>query len=68
MSAEAQRVGDGDVQVDLERVVGRVVEVALGVGLVQTDGGRHDVVVQGHHADDQLDGARIKKTPGKKDL
>ena len=56
MSAEAQRIGNGNVQVHLEWVVGCVVKVALGVGFVQTDGRGNDVVIQCHHTDDELDG------------
>ena len=56
MSAEAQGVGDGDVQIHLERFVRRVVKVTFRVGFIQADGRRYNTVVQSHHTDDKLDG------------
>ena len=55
MTAEAQGVGDGDVEIDVSGCVWRIIEVALGIGLVETDGWWDDACVEGHGADHQLD-------------
>ena len=62
MSAEAQGIGNRNVQIGLDGRVGRVVQVTFWVGLVQSDGGRDDAVVQCHHTNNQFDGTSSTKS------
>src|SRR5215217_396083 len=57
VAAETERVGDPDRDRSLSRLVGDVVEVALGVGLVVVDRRRQRVAVDGKHGEDRLDRA-----------
>src|SRR3954462_10159212 len=57
LSAKAERVGTGDIDLCLTRGIGDVVEVALGVGVLIIDRRRADVVADGQNAGDQLDRA-----------
>src|ERR1041384_7691259 len=53
-AAEAEGVGDHHVEFALARALAHVVEVALGVGVGEVDGGGHHPVAQGEHADARL--------------
>src|SRR5262245_38546333 len=56
--AEADRVGERHVDLHAAGLVGDVVEVAVGVGLLEVDGGRDDVVPDGEGAHHRLERAR----------
>src|SRR5487761_1041575 len=57
VTAKAERVRDHHLEVNLARLVGDVVEVAVRVGLIQVDRGREQPTVQGQHAGRGLDRA-----------
>ena len=57
MAAEAEGVVERDTDFLLPGGVGDVVEVALGVGIVEIDGGRGYRIADGEGADGGLDGA-----------
>src|SRR5215211_7375964 len=58
VAAEAERVGDPDPDRSLARLVGDVVEVALGIRVVVVDRRRQRVAVDREHREDRLDRAR----------
>lgn len=55
MPAETERIGESEGEVRLDGLVGRIVEVALGVGAVEVDGRRNDPLLEG---EDRRDGFR----------
>ena len=57
MTAETKGVGDGDVKISFNSLVGRVIEVALGIGLIQTNGWRDNTGVECHHGSHQFNAA-----------
>ena len=61
MAAEAEGVGQAQVDVGLDGDVGRVVQVALGIRRVQVDRRRDDALLQGQHGGDGLDGIAAKR-------
>ena len=61
MSAEAQGIGNGDVNIRLNGYVGRIIKVAFRVGLIQTYSRGDDTVIQRHHTDDQFDSTSSTK-------
>src|SRR5579863_628293 len=54
MSAKAHRVGHGDVDRRLARLVGNVVEIAFRVWMAQVDGRRDDTRLDRHNGDGSL--------------
>ena len=58
MAAKAQGIGDGQIYLRPDRLVGDIVQIALGIGTVQIDGGRDDAGLQSLQAGDGFDGAR----------
>src|ERR1700675_2593242 len=55
---EAKTIAEDGVDVALDRGVGGVVEVELGIGILVVDRRRNDARSHNHRADDRLDGAR----------
>ena len=56
VASKAEGVGEAERQLSLDGDVGRVVQVALGVGRVEVDGGGDDAVLEGEHGGDGLGG------------
>src|SRR5688500_15630488 len=54
VSAEPEAVADGSRHLALHGLVGRVVEIAFGVGRPVVDRGRHDPFLHRERADDEL--------------
>ena len=58
VTAEAERIGDGDAHWRVYCNVGGDVQIAVGVGLLVADGGRDDFLAGRHGAGDGLNGCR----------
>src|SRR5215470_12250824 len=56
-AAEAEGVRERDLDVLLARLVGNVVQVAVGVGRLVVDGRRQDAVMEREHRRNRLDAA-----------
>ena len=57
VAAEAESVVEADLYLGRASLIGNVVQVAGWIGGFVVDGGRHDLVLDGHGAKDSLDGA-----------
>ena len=58
MTAEAERVGDGNVDRHFDRLVRGDVQIAFRIGLLVADGRRNDALADGHDARNRLDRSR----------
>ena len=58
VAAEAERIVDDDVHLQLARGVRHVVQIALGIGYLQINGWRHDAVFDGQRANRHFHRAR----------
>src|SRR5208283_3634297 len=64
-SAEAKRVGHGDIDLSLSRRMGNVVQIALGIGGVEVYGRRQNAAFQRNNRDDRFYTASgAKQMPG----
>src|SRR5581483_1092324 len=57
VAAETEGVGNGDLDLGRAGPVGDVIEVALGILVVEVDGGRQHAALDGQHAGGGLHGA-----------
>ena len=55
MASKAEGVGDGDVEIGLDGLVGGIVKVAFRIWLIQSDGRRDDAGVESHDGGDKFD-------------
>ena len=61
MAAEAEAVFQDAAELPLAGFVGHVIQIALGIGVVQIDRGRHDLVLEGERARHKLHAARCSE-------